>query len=185
MRAFRLDDGPDGDGRFAAEVRRRVAEFDGIWGDVAPVGFAAVAWGLATSLTPAYVRPHPRILSVTCRRNSWDGTLTGEVAIAAPWPAALAGARAWTQDRGWRDWPQTFGQYLAPTDHDIVRAPHLRTQVLVDLTVPPDSLPATPAGPGDDVETAARRAVAVIARELSDLIGPMLAQLDAGLPTPR
>jgi hypothetical protein len=157
------------------------ADFDDAWGDIAPVTFAATAWQTATDV--AYARWHPRVTEATCRRNTWDGTLTCDATIAAPWPAELSQGRAWTQDRGWRDWPQTFGQYLTPTDHDIVRAPHLRTQLLITATIPPAHLPPAPGGPTAEVEHAARRAVAVIARELSDLLGPLLTQLDAGTPT--
>ncbi|GAA1893436.1 hypothetical protein [Asanoa iriomotensis] len=172
--------------RYGAAVRQKIAEFAETWGDVASTGFAATAWRIATELEPAYLRRHPRVISATCRRNTWDGTLTCEAAIAAPWPAELSGNRHWTQDRGWRDWPQTFGQYLTPTDHDVVRAPHLRTQLLVAATIPPDHLPPTPPGPAaDEVEHAARRAVAVIARELNDLLGPLLTQLERNpRPTP-
>lgn len=183
---FWLDDGFDrahassGDSRYAEAVRAHLSDFDESWGDIAPVGFAAAAWLLATELEPAYVRWHPRIMSARCRRNGWDGTLTCETTIAGRWPAELTASRDWTQDRGWRDWPQTFGQYLTPTEQDIVRAPHLRTLLLVEATVPPDHLPAAPAGPDDEVEKAAQRAVAVIARELSDLLGPMLTHLDKG-----
>ncbi|MEV0719174.1 hypothetical protein [Asanoa sp. NPDC050611] len=174
-----LDDDAD---RFGAAVRGRIAEFTEAWGDVAPTGFAATAWRIAMGLDPAYVRRHPRIIDATCRRNTWDGTLACETVIAAPWPAELSRSRHWTHDRGWRDWPQTFGQYLTPTDHDLVRAPHLRTQVIVAAMIPPDRLPPPPDGPAAGVERAAQRAVAVVARELSDLLGPLLAQLDAGAP---
>ena len=171
--------------RFAAAVRARTAEFAVAWGDIAPTGFASVAWRIAMETQPAYVHRHPRLIEATCRRNTWDGTLTCDAVLAAPWPAELSRARHWTHDRGWRDWPQTFGQYLTPTDHDIARAPHLRTQLTIAATIPPDHLPPAPDGPADGVETAARRAVAVIARELTDLLGPLLAQLDAGAPAPR
>jgi hypothetical protein len=166
-------------------VGRAAADFADAWGDIAPVTFAATAWRIATGLEPAYARWHDRVTGVTCRRNTWDGTLTAEAAIVAPWPAELTWSRQWTRDRGWRDWPQTFGQYLVPTEHDVARAPHLRTQLLVAATVPADHLPPAPAGPADGVARAARRAVAVIARELDDLLGPLLAQLDEGVPAGR
>ncbi|MDG9674240.1 hypothetical protein [Micromonospora sp. DH14] len=43
-------------------------------------------------------------------------------------------------------------------------------------------LSPTPEGPDDDVAAAARRAVVVLARELNDLLAPMIGQLDAGVP---
>jgi hypothetical protein len=45
-----------------------------------------------------------------------------------------------------------------------------------------DDLPPAPAGPGDEVSRRAHLAVAVIVRELNDLISPMVQQLEAGLP---
>ncbi|MFI6783236.1 hypothetical protein [Micromonospora sp. NPDC050276] len=48
--------------------------------------------------------------------------------------------------------------------------------------MPLGDLPPTPGGPDDDVATAARRAVVVLARELNDLLAPMIGQLDAGVP---
>ena len=54
--------------------------------------------------------------------------------------------------------------------------------LLVEAPVPLDHLPPAPDGPGDDVEQSARRAVAVITRELNELLTPMLDQLEAGVP---
>ncbi len=163
---FWLDDGFDrahassGDSRYAEAVRAHLSDFDESWGDIAPVGFAAAAWLLATELEPAYVRWHPRIMSARCRRNGWDGTLTCETTIAGRWPAELTAGRDWTQDRGWRDWPQTFGQYLTPTEQDIVRAPHLRTLLLVEATVaagPPAGRARRPGRRGREGRPAGRR----------------------------
>ncbi|SNS97658.1 hypothetical protein SAMN05421812_102591 [Asanoa hainanensis] len=177
--AFWLDEAR----RAAYDGALRTADFEDAWGDIAPVTFAATAWQAATAT--AYARWHPRVTDATCRRNTWDGTLTADVAIVAPWPTELASSRPWTRDRGWRDWPQTFGQYLVPTDHDVARAPHLRTQLLISATVPADHLPPAPHGPADEVGQAAHHAVAVIARELDDLLGPLLAQLDDQRSGPR
>jgi hypothetical protein len=168
--------------RFAAAVTGRLADFADTWDDISPAGFAAVAWRIAVDLQPPYVKWPPRVISATCRRNTWDGTLTAEVTLAGRWPAELTTTRQWTRDRGWRDWPQTFGQYLTPTDHDLARAPHLRTLLLIETPVGIGDLPAAPAGPAADVVPAARHAVAVLARELTDLLRPLITQLDAGLP---
>ncbi len=122
QRAFWLDESvdrehaPDGRSRYGAEVRRRVAEFSDTWGDIAPVGFAVTAWRLATTLSPGYVRWHRRIMSATCLRSAWDGSLIGEVHLVSRWPAELTWTRQWGRDRGWRDWPQLFGQYVAPSE---------------------------------------------------------------------
>ena len=186
-RVFWLDHGYDrehaaeGASRYAERLRDGAADFAYCYGDIAPVTFACTAWRLATppALTPGFVRWHPRIVSATCRRNGWDGTLTAEVALVGPWPAALTGNRLWCRDRGWRDWPQTFGQYTRPTDRDLGRHPHLRASLLVEAPVPLDDLPAAPGGPGDGVQRAALRALTVLTRELDALLAPLVDQLES------
>jgi hypothetical protein len=99
--------------RYGDEVRRREDEFAEAFGDIAPVRFAVVAWRLAVTGQPAYVRRHARIESATCLRSPWDGSLTCAVQIISRWPAELTWSRQWGRDRGWRDWPQLFGRYVA------------------------------------------------------------------------
>ncbi|HEX2315911.1 MAG TPA: hypothetical protein VHJ17_19350 [Thermomonospora sp.] len=166
--------------RYGEHVRRNVAEFADSWGDIAPVTFACAAWRLATDpfLTPGYVRWHRRVWNATCSRNTWDGSLTAHVTLVSPLPAELTVSREWWRDRGWRDWPQTFGQFLAPSAEDVSKSPHLRGVLLVDTPVPLDRLPAAPEGPHADVEGAARHAVAVMVKELNDLVDPILRRLE-------
>jgi hypothetical protein len=188
QRAFWIDESFDrehassGRSRFGDEVRRRSDEFADAWGDIAPVTFAVTAWRLATTLEPGYVRRHPRIVSATCLRSPWDGGLTGEVTLVSAWPAALTWSRQWGRDRGWRDWPQLFGQYVAPSDQDLTRSPHLRASLLVQAPVRLDDLPPAPEGPGGDVEGAARRAVTVLVRELNELLDQIVDQLETDIP---
>jgi hypothetical protein len=106
--------------------------------------------GLAISLTPAYVRWHRRITAAACLSSPWDGSLICEVSMVAPWPAELSRTKTWCRDRGWRDWPQLFGQYAPPSERDLTRAPHLRASLLIQAPVPLDRLPPAPAGPADD-----------------------------------
>ncbi|MEV4756878.1 hypothetical protein AB0J86_17435 [Micromonospora sp. NPDC049559] len=187
QRSFWLDHGYDrthavaGTGRYARRVHDGAAEFTDAYGDIAPVTFACVAWRLATppALSPGFVRWHPRIISATCRRNRWDGTLTAEVTLVAGWPEELRAARHWWRDRGWRDWPQRFGQWLDPTEEDLSRRPHLRASLLVEAPVPVERLPAAPDGPHDRLAEAARRAVTVLARELDELLTPVIEQLES------
>jgi hypothetical protein len=179
---FDREHAPDGISRYGAEVRGRASEFAESWGDISPVTFAATAWRLATALRPGYVRWHRRIVAATCLRSPWDGSLTCEVSLVSPWPAELTWTRQWGRDRGWRDWPQLFGQYAPPSEQDLTRSPHLRASLLVQAPVRFDDLPPAPAGPGDEVSRRAQLAVAVIVRELNDLISPMVQQLEAGLP---
>ncbi|WP_433133740.1 hypothetical protein ACQPWW_16675 [Micromonospora sp. CA-240977] len=189
-RAFWLDEqfdrerGTDAGGRFEAEVQRRLDDFADSWGDISPVGFAATAWRVATELSPGFVRWHRRIVSATCTRSPWDGSMVCAVTVISRWPAELTWTRQWQRDRGWRDWPQLFGQYTTPTEQDQTRSPHLRAMLHVEAPVPLDQLPPAPDGPADEVSTAARRAVVVLARELNDLLAPMIGQLDAGVPAP-
>ncbi|MEH0845241.1 hypothetical protein V6U81_22895 [Micromonospora sp. CPCC 205711] len=189
VRAFWLDEpvdreqAADGRSRYDAEVCRRIDEFRDAWGDIAPVTFAVAAWRLATGLTPGFVRWHRRIVAADCRRSPWDGSLICAVTVVAPWPAELTWTRQWGHDRGWRDWPQLFGQYAPPSEQDLTRAPHLRATLLVEAPVPPDDLPPAPDGPTDQVAPAARRAVTVLVRQLDELLAPMVGQLEAGVPT--
>jgi hypothetical protein len=163
-------------------VRSRIDEFAGAWGDIAPVTFAVVAWRLATDLQPGYVRRHPRIVSATCARSSWDGSLICDVTLVSKWPAQLTWSRQWDRDRGWRDWPQLFGQYVGPSEQDLTRSPHLRASLLVQAPVRLDDLPPAPDGPGAEVEQSARRAVTVLVRELNELLNPIVDQLETDIP---
>jgi hypothetical protein len=176
--AYDREHAPDGVSRYGAEVRARAHEFAGTWGHISPVPFTVIAWQLAASLTPAYVRWHQRVTAAACLCSPWDGSLICEVSVVAPWPAGLARTRLWCQDRGWRDWPQLFGQYLPPSEQDLTRAPHLRASLLIQAPIPLDRLPPAPAGPARDAPGTARRAVAAVARELSDLLAPMIEQLE-------
>ncbi|SNY54479.1 hypothetical protein [Paractinoplanes atraurantiacus] len=168
-------------GRFAEHVLAGAKEFAGCWGDISPVGFACVAWGLATAprLDPGYVRLHRRVLAADCVRNEWDGSLTVQVRLVAPWPEALAGDQVWQQDRGWRGWPETFGQFLQPSQEELSRVPHVRSALLVDAPVQLGALPPVPDGPGPAMVDLAERAVTVLVREVNDLLGPMLTRLEA------
>lgn len=184
--SFDREHAPDGRSRYTGEVRRRVDEFAEAWGDISPVTFAAVAWHLATSLQPGYVRWHPRIISAACVRSSWDGSLICNATLVSPWPAQLTWSRQWGRDRGWRDWPQLFGQYVAPSERDLTRSPHLRASLLVQAPVRLDDLPRAPDGPeGDDLEREAGRAVSVLVRELNELLAPIVDQLETEIPADR
>lgn len=171
-----------GPSRYAGEVRSRIDEFADAWGDFAPVTFAVVAWRLATGLEPGYVRRHPRIVSAACSRSAWDGSLTCDVTLVSPWPAQLTWSRQWDRDRGWRDWPQLFGQYVGPSEQDLTRSPHLRASLLVQAPVRLDDLPPAPEGPDAEVEQSAHRAVAVLVRELNELLNPIVDQLETDIP---
>ncbi|MET0418041.1 MAG: hypothetical protein ABW022_18680 [Actinoplanes sp.] len=188
MDAFWIDEhfdrehAADGRSRYAEHVRRKQDEFAPAWGDIAPVTFAVVAWRLATELEPGYVRRHTRIVSAACARSPWDGSLICDVTLGSPWPAQLTWSRQWNRDRGWRDWPRLMGQYIAPTDQDVTRAPHLRASLAVQAPVRLDDLPPAPDGPDEELEQNARRAVTVLVRELNELLNPLLDQLDADIP---
>lgn len=179
---FDREQAPDGRSRYDAHVRARLGDFADSWGDIAPVTFAATAWRLANELSPGYVRRHRRVVSATCERNPWDGSMTFAATLVSRWPAELTWSRQWQRDRGWRDWPQLFGQYVTPTERDLTRSPHVRALLQVEGPVPLGGLPPAPDGPDDSVVPVARRAVAVLVRELDDLLAPMIGQLEAGAP---
>jgi hypothetical protein len=174
----------EGANRYDAHIQRNMMEFAGSFGDIAPVAFACTAWRLSVSaaLSPGYVRWHRRILSVACVRNQWDGTLTAQVMLVSPWPAALAWPREWCRDRGWRDWPNVLGQFVHPTQRDVATTAYLRASLLIEAPVPFDGLPPAPEDPHDAVAETARRAVAVLVRELNDLLAPIIEKLESGVP---
>lgn len=168
-------------GPYADLLHEHVAEFDGIWGDIAPVVFACAAWRLATPpvADPGFVRWHQRVLSVRCERNTWDGSLKAHVAIVSPLPAALGTSKTWWRDNGWREWPQIFGQFVEPTEADLAKIPFIRPVLLVDVPLPLDDLPPTPDGPDQRFVQTAQRALLVLVRELNRLVGPVITQVDA------
>jgi hypothetical protein len=169
-----------GRSRFGVQVERERAQFDDTWGDIAPVGFACTAWRIATppELDPGYVRFHRRVLTAGLTRNSWDGTLVARVTVVAPWPEPLNRTRTWWRDRGWRNWPETFGQFLMPSDRELSKTPHLRALLAADAPIPLDHLPPVPDTPSADLPELAERTVSVLVRELNELLVPILRQLD-------
>ncbi|GAA0276642.1 hypothetical protein [Cryptosporangium japonicum] len=197
---FRLDRGTRD--RYAQLVRFHHDLFADAWGDIAPVEFAAVAWRIATpplAAPRAYVRWHRRVLSAEVTRNSWDGTLIARVQLVAPSPVNLGAlppvpsatppTSPFGDDRtreegegAWRGWPNTFGQFVTPTDRDLARGPFLRASVLVEAPLPLTGLPEAPEGPVEGFEQDADRAVVVLARALDRLVAPIVAGLEASGP---
>ncbi len=175
-----------GRSRYGAHVQLHAEEFYESLGDIAPVMFACTAWRLGTppGMSPGYVRWHRRILDATCVRNRWDGSLTAQVQVVSPWPAALTMSRAWWRDQGWRDWPEMFGQFVQPSAQDLSKSPHLRASLLAEVPVPLGGLPAAPDSPRRGVEETARRAVAVLVRELNEFLTPVIRQLEGHEPPP-
>ena len=169
-----------GRSRFAEHVWANAKEFDDCWGDISPVGFACVAWRLATapSLDPGFVRLHRRVLTAGCSRNGWDGSLTFGAQLVAELPVSLAASRVWRQDRGWRGWPETFGQFLAPSQQELSRVPHARPVLLVDAPLPLAGLPPVPDQAGPELPDLAERTVTVLVREIDALLAPMVARLE-------
>lgn len=187
---FWLDSGADptrasGDGGYAELVRRHLADFDGIWGDIAPVAFACTAWRLAVPplAVPGFVRCHHRVLSARCEQNTWDGSLTARITLAVPLPAALDGSKVWWHDRGWQEWPQVFGQFVEPAQRDLAKYPFIRSVLHVDVPVPLDTLPAAPEAPDDTVAATAQQALTGVVRELNRFLGPVVAQLEDVRPS--
>lgn len=180
MKTFWLDRDHD---RYRAQIHAGRGAFAGALGDIAPVAFACTAWALATppALDPGYVRWHRRVLSAACVRNPFDGGLTARVELVSPRPAELTTSRAWWRDRGWRGWPELFGQFVQPSDRDVSRHPHLRATLLVEAPLPLDGLPEAPdvTTGVEDLAASAERAVTVLVRHLTDLVGPLLQHLDS------
>lgn len=173
-------EGRTGWDRVHALVHENDFVFEGVWGDIAPVSFACAAWRAVTTplAEPGYVRWHRRILSASCERNYYDGSLVARLKIVSPPPAELTVSRTWWRDRGWHGWPEVFGQFVVPAEEDLTKIPYVRPVLLVDAPLPLDDLPPAPEGPGDEAAEAARRAIVVLVRELNALVGPILDQLD-------
>ncbi len=100
------------------------------------------------------------------RRSGWTRSTTKE----------------WWRDRGWRDWPEVFGQFTHPSERDLAYRPHLRGSLLVQAPLPVDGLPEAPDGPDAELADAAARAVTVLVRELNELLTPLVRQLDEVSP---
>ncbi|TDD93005.1 hypothetical protein [Actinomadura rubrisoli] len=174
--------GQGGGGRYAERVAANIGEFEETWGDIAPVTFACAAWRVATPpvTSPGFVRWHRRVLSATCVRNTWDGSLVAKVTLVSPLPEALTATRAWWRDRGWQGWPEIFGQFVEPAEQDLAKVPHARATLLVDAPLPMDGLPSAPDGPDDHPQEAAHRALTVMVGGLNELLSPVLTQLEGG-----
>ena len=170
-------------GRYGEQIWRNLGEFDDSWGDIAPVEFACAAWRVAIPpvTSPGYVRWHRRILSASCVRNTWDGSLLARVSLVSKLPQALTGSRVWQRDRGWQDWAEVFGQFVEPTEQDLAKAPHLRATLMVDAPLPLDRLPTAPEGPDEHLVATAQRAVTVLVDELNELLVSVIAGLDGDL----
>jgi hypothetical protein len=169
------------DGGYADVLRRHVADFDGIWGDISPVAFACTAWRLATPpvADPGFIRCHHRVLTARCERNTWDGSLTARITMASPLPPALSASQAWWQDRGWQQWPQVFGQFVEPAQRDLAKYPFIRPVLHLDIPVPVDNFPTTPEGPDETLPATARSALSTVVREVNRFVGPVIAQLES------
>lgn len=177
MTAFWLD---RDEARYLAQVRERPEEFNDSFGDIAPVSFACAAWRVATTMEPAHVRWHRRILSAQCVRNTWDGTLNAQVSVIAPLPAPLTESHEWWRDRGWQGWQQMFGQFVDPSPRDTAKLPFLRATLLAQVPVPLENLPPAPNSADGEFPRTAQRAITVVARELSEIISPIISRLEAG-----
>jgi hypothetical protein len=181
VRTLWIDDHHD-TARYDAHLRDNLGEFAGVFGDIAPVAFACTAWRLSVppARSPGLVHWHRRVLSAACVRSDWDGSLTAQVSLVSPWPAALSWPRDWDRDRGWRDWPTVLGQYVHPLARDLASTPYLRASLLIEAPLSFADLPPTPEGPEDAVAETARRAVTVLARELNELVSPIVRKLENG-----
>jgi hypothetical protein len=174
---------PEGGG-YAQLLHRHLADFDGIWGDIAPVAFACTAWRLAIPpvADPGFIRCHQRVLTARCERNTWDGSLTARVTLASPLPPGLSASKIWWHDRGWQEWPQVFGQFVEPAQQDLAKYPFIRPVLHVDIPVPLDGLPKTPESPDGTLAATAQHALSNVVRELNRFLGPVMAQLDGVAP---
>ena len=90
-------------------------------------------------------------------------------------------SRAWWRDRGSRDWPNIFGQFVDPADQDLAKIPYVRSTLQMDAPIPMDDLPAAPDRPRADLPEIAHRALVILVRELDALLSPVVTHLDRGI----
>lgn len=186
QRAFWTDDRYDrerargGAGRYAERLRDNVGEFGAAWGDIAPVEFACAAWRVATPplTSPGYVRWHRRVLSATCVRNTWDGSLTARVRLVSPPPPRSPCPGPGGATGAGRAGPRSSASSSKPAEQDLAKAPHLRASLEMDAPVPLGRLPAAPDGLDGTLEETAHRALVVLVGELNELLAPIIAQLE-------
>jgi len=165
---------------------------DGYWDDEATrtAHFAAAAWETATGpvMSPGYIREHPRVLDARVQVSGWDGTLTGTVALAAPWPAPLAGARDWQAGAWWHDWEQQSligspGYFRGPDEQDEARYPYLLTTARLIFPLGPAvhaALPPAPRSADSSLVPAAKAAVAALARAMNTVVVPVIGAIETG-----
>jgi len=187
-RQYDRESASDGVSRYGAYIRQNAPAFASCWdGDLAGRAerFAAAAWEIANGpvMSPGYVRSHGRILAADVRISSWDGTLTGAVDVAAPWPAALAGTRDWQGGSRWGDWERepVIGEapYWRGPWEDEAQAPHLLARITLafPLGIPPGTIPV-PHDAHHGVLQAARAAVEVLVRAMNTVVTPVIAALE-------
>lgn len=180
---FRLDDAydadraSDGTSRYGVYIRQRLDMFDDLDDPgrftVDPVQFAAVAWDIATGpiMAPPYVRTgNPRILSATCCRNNWDGSLLADITLAVHRPTELR------RILGFADWDlDSFRDaYLEPSEQALANRPAMLTTTRLLLPIPtgrlhaPKDTPATVSTP--DAKDSVRAVAAVLNEQLTPIL---------------
>lgn len=167
----------DGISRLGAYLRRRAQLFADGWEPMVPATFAAAVWGIATSpvMTPPYARVSPAVWDIDCRQGEEPRTLIAEVQVRIPWPVDVREAAALS---GWGDWlhagPWSEGraQLFEPVDE------RLAALFTTTLRVPigEDLLP-WPCQYGTLDVAVAKSAIRVIADQVNELAGPVVAEL--------
>ena len=189
---YDADHASDGASRYGAYVRMAAdtvfAEcWDGTWDSPAhrAARFAAAAWQTATGpvMAPGYIRMHPRVLSARTEVNGWDGSLTGAVTLAAPWPAPLARSGDWRGGQRWQDWPlqHTLGGpafYREPGEDELTRGRYLLAKARLLFPLAAGALPAAPDGPRDALEAKARTAAEALVSAMNTAVAPVLDALE-------
>jgi len=174
----------DGVSRYGGYLRSRAHLFADEDAPLDPVGFAVLAWQIASGpvMSPGYVRRRPDIEAVTCRHVEEPGLLVADVEVRLSWPAGLnrggplAGWRSWVMGDGWGDEPP---RYVEPGDD----RPALLVTAHLWLPIPEPSLPAPRHIPAGDVDVAtAKRAVEVVCRHVNAAAGPVVAVVRESSP---
>jgi len=175
------DQATDGRSRYGAYVHGN-ADFDRIGHREPTPEFAVAAWRVATGpvmSSPALVRCHRRVQSVTVARNEFDGALCATAVLVAAQPLYLAALRP-VGGGSFQDWPVgMLGAFEYPSGQDIAASPYLCTTVRADLSVPVDTLPVLDAVPTGQLRVyQAIVMVEELAKVLSGLLRPLIDALD-------
>ncbi|MFI6909786.1 hypothetical protein ACIBKY_51585 [Nonomuraea sp. NPDC050394] len=170
----------DGISRYGAYLRLNAHKFAAAFEYANAADFAAVAFEVATApiMTPAYAQEHRRI--ITTRLAPFSEHLIARVELVTGRPDALR-APAFRGESRWYGWPTSASAFGAhsylPDSDDIAERSYLLTSTTAHFALTAAELPL-PAGPDDEIELHAMRALEIVIDQLNDVLNPIIAALE-------